>query len=63
MFVNLFFNTVQLSLPSRMKLALPHQYSAAQLHFHWGSANVLAGSEHAVNGKQFPAEVRHHIIV
>ncbi|XP_062855714.1 carbonic anhydrase 12 [Trichomycterus rosablanca] len=51
-------HSVQLSLPSRMQLvSLPDQYSAAQLHFHWGSANVLAGSEHAVNGKQFPAEL------
>lgn len=49
---------VQLSLPSRMFLSgLPHRYSAAQLHFHWGSTNTPAGSEHLVNGKRFAAEV------
>ncbi|KAK2834461.1 hypothetical protein Q7C36_015162 [Tachysurus vachellii] len=51
-------HSVQLSLPSRMHLAgLPYQYSAAQLHFHWGSSNMPAGSEHTVNGKQFAAEM------
>lgn len=55
--------TVQLSLPSRMHLAgLPHHYSAAQLHFHWGSSNTQTGSEHTVNGKHFAAEVRHLLL-
>ncbi|KAL7858232.1 hypothetical protein AOLI_G00183340 [Acnodon oligacanthus] len=54
-------HSVQLSLSPRMYLSgLPHRYSAAQLHFHWGSPNVLAGSEHTVNGKQFAAEM--HVV-
>ncbi|XP_066524525.1 carbonic anhydrase 12 isoform X2 [Hoplias malabaricus] len=54
-------HSVQLSLSSRMRLSgLPHHYSAAQLHFHWGSPNVLAGSEHTVDGKQFAAEM--HVV-
>ncbi|XP_053366704.1 carbonic anhydrase 12, partial [Clarias gariepinus] len=51
-------HSVQLSLPSRMHLSgLPHRYSAAQLHFHWGSSNTPTGSEHTVDGKQFAAEM------
>ncbi|MCI4381809.1 hypothetical protein PGIGA_G00256110 [Pangasianodon gigas] len=51
-------HSVQLSLPSRMHLSgLPHRYSAAQLHFHWGSSNTPTGSEHTINGKQFAAEM------
>ncbi|XP_036431940.1 carbonic anhydrase 3 isoform X3 [Colossoma macropomum] len=54
-------HSVQLSLSPRMYVSgLPHRYSAAQLHFHWGSPNVLAGSEHTVNGKQFAAEM--HVV-
>lgn len=36
---------------------LPHRYTAAQLHFHWGSSGRPAGSEHMVNGRQYAAEV------
>ncbi|XP_031420692.1 carbonic anhydrase 12 [Clupea harengus] len=54
-------HSVQLSLPSRMFISsLPHRYSAAQLHLHWGSPSLLPGSEHTVNGKQFAAEM--HIV-
>ncbi|XP_046890009.1 carbonic anhydrase 12 [Hypomesus transpacificus] len=54
-------HSVQLSLPSRMHLSgLPHHYTAAQLHFHWGSSRLPAGSEHTVNGKQFAAEM--HVV-
>ncbi|KTG28369.1 hypothetical protein cypCar_00044080, partial [Cyprinus carpio] len=50
-------HSVQLSLPSHMYISsLPYKYSAAQLHFHWGSSNQLTGSEHTVNGKQFAGE-------
>ena len=34
------------------------QYAVAQFHFHWGSDDNR-GSEHAVNGEQFPMEVGH----
>uniref|UniRef100_A0A9J7YKP2 Carbonic anhydrase XII n=1 Tax=Cyprinus carpio carpio TaxID=630221 RepID=A0A9J7YKP2_CYPCA len=51
-------HSVQLSLPSHMYISsLPYKYSAAQLHFHWGSSNQLTGSEHTVNGKQFAGEI------
>ncbi|XP_064170015.1 carbonic anhydrase 12 isoform X4 [Anguilla rostrata] len=54
-------HSVQLSLPRRMHLSgLPHRYSAAQLHLHWGSPTMPAGSEHTVNGKQFTAEL--HVV-
>uniref|UniRef100_A0A673NIT1 Carbonic anhydrase n=1 Tax=Sinocyclocheilus rhinocerous TaxID=307959 RepID=A0A673NIT1_9TELE len=54
-------HSVQLSLPSHMYISsLPHRYSAAQLHFHWGSYNLLTGSEHTVNGKQFAGEM--HVV-
>uniref|UniRef100_A0A3B4Z914 Carbonic anhydrase n=1 Tax=Seriola lalandi dorsalis TaxID=1841481 RepID=A0A3B4Z914_SERLL len=39
---------------------LPHHYTAAQLHFHWGSSNRAAGSEHTVNSKQYAAEM--HVV-
>lgn len=35
---------------------LPHHYIAAQLHFHWGSANK-PGAEHTLDGEQAVAEV------
>ncbi|XP_051546208.1 carbonic anhydrase 12-like [Myxocyprinus asiaticus] len=54
-------HSVQLSLPSHMYISsLPHRYSASQLHFHWGSSNLLTGSEHTVNGKRFAAEM--HVV-
>ncbi|TSM52284.1 Carbonic anhydrase 12 [Bagarius yarrelli] len=41
-------------------VGLPQRYSAAQLHFHWGSTNTPTGSEHTINGKQFAAEM--HVV-
>lgn len=32
-------------------------YQLAQFHFHWGP-NDKEGSEHTVDGKQYPLEVR-----
>ncbi|MGH0150165.1 UNVERIFIED_CONTAM: hypothetical protein FKN15_022363 [Acipenser sinensis] len=50
-----------MSLPSTMYISsLPHRYSAAQLHLHWGSTDHLGGSEHTINGKQYPAEM--HVV-
>lgn len=37
--------------------SLPHRYTAAQLHFHWGSSGRPVGSEHMINNKQSAAEV------
>ncbi|XP_058854552.1 carbonic anhydrase 12-like isoform X2 [Acipenser ruthenus] len=54
-------HSVKMSLPSTMYISsLPHRYSAAQLHLHWGSTDHLGGSEHTINGKQYPAEM--HIV-
>ncbi|XP_055048985.2 carbonic anhydrase 12 isoform X1 [Misgurnus anguillicaudatus] len=54
-------HSVKISLPSHMYISsLPNRYSAAQLHFHWGSSSLLTGSEHTVNGKQFAAEM--HVV-
>ncbi|KAM9528397.1 uncharacterized protein ca12 [Salvelinus alpinus] len=55
-------HSIQLSLPRRMYLSsLPHRYTAAQLHFHWGSEHLPVGSEHTVNGRQFAAEM--HVVL
>ncbi|KAM6960616.1 uncharacterized protein ca12 [Aplochiton taeniatus] len=54
-------HSVQLSLPRGLHISsLAHRYTAAQLHFHWGTSNLAAGSEHTVNGKQFSAEM--HVV-
>ncbi|XP_068596030.1 carbonic anhydrase 12 [Brachionichthys hirsutus] len=54
-------HSVQLSLPSKMYLSsLPHRYTAAQLHLHWGSSGRPVGSEHIINNKQYAAEL--HVV-
>ncbi|XP_034540727.1 uncharacterized protein ca12 isoform X2 [Notolabrus celidotus] len=54
-------HSVQLSLPSKMYISsLPHRYTAAQFHLHWGSSSKPAGSEHLVNSRQYAAEL--HVV-
>uniref|UniRef100_F7CQH3 Carbonic anhydrase n=1 Tax=Xenopus tropicalis TaxID=8364 RepID=F7CQH3_XENTR len=54
-------HSVELSLPSSMTLrGLPNTFKAAQLHLHWGSPAKQAGSEHRLDGEEFPAEL--HIV-
>ncbi|XP_054898264.1 carbonic anhydrase 12 isoform X3 [Poeciliopsis prolifica] len=54
-------HSLQLSLPPTMYVSgLPNQFTAAQLHFHWGSSHRPTGSEHLVDSKQFAAEL--HIV-
>ncbi|XP_072292029.1 carbonic anhydrase 12-like [Eucyclogobius newberryi] len=54
-------HSVQISLPLRMHISnLPHHFSAAQVHFHWGSASRPLGSEHMVNNKQYAGEM--HVV-
>ncbi|XP_051237893.1 carbonic anhydrase 12 isoform X1 [Dicentrarchus labrax] len=54
-------HSVQISLPSKMYISgLPQRYTAAQLHFHWGSSSRPTGSEHMVNNKQYAAEM--HVV-
>ncbi|XP_074488965.1 carbonic anhydrase 12 [Sebastes fasciatus] len=54
-------HSVQISLPSKMHISsLPHRYTAAQLHLHWGTNGRPGGSEHTVNSKQYAAEM--HVV-
>ncbi|XP_063055962.1 carbonic anhydrase 14 [Engraulis encrasicolus] len=55
-------HTVVVSLPNWMGLAgLPYQFTAVQLHLHWGNgASIATGSEHTINGHSTPAEL--HIV-
>lgn len=55
-------HTVQLDLPSNIRIQggnLPVTYKALQLHLHWGKDGG-PGSEHTVDGEQFPMEM--HIV-
>lgn len=50
---------VQLDLPATMRIKggnLPTTYKALQVHLHWGK-NGGPGSEHTIDGEQFPMEV------
>ncbi|KAG9276178.1 carbonic anhydrase 14 isoform X2 [Astyanax mexicanus] len=55
-------HTVEMPLPSWMGVAgLPWQYSAVQLHLHWGNGiGVAAGSEHTIDGQSASAEL--HVV-
>ncbi|XP_018421558.1 PREDICTED: carbonic anhydrase 14 [Nanorana parkeri] len=54
-------HTVKLSLPSSMRLiGLPNNYTAAQLHLHWGSEEHPGGAEHYIDDQEYPAEL--HIV-
>lgn len=55
-------HSVQVNVPHLATLAagnLPTQYKAVQFHLHWGE-NGGPGSEHTVDGEQFPMEL--HIV-
>ncbi|XP_068584097.1 carbonic anhydrase 4b [Cebidichthys violaceus] len=55
-------HSVQLDLPSGMRITggnLAEPYKAVQLHLHWGKDGG-PGSEHTVDGEQFPVEM--HIV-
>ncbi|KAL3057572.1 carbonic anhydrase 4b [Trematomus bernacchii] len=55
-------HSVQLDLPSSIKIKggnLAAQYKAIQLHLHWG-VDGGPGSEHTIDGEQFPMEM--HIV-
>lgn len=36
---------------------LPGLYNATKITLHWGKGNSTIGSEHTVDGKQYPMEV------
>ncbi|KAI9548249.1 hypothetical protein NQZ68_010468 [Dissostichus eleginoides] len=55
-------HSAHFALPHSVRLtggALPGHYRAAQFHFHWGG-NGRPGSEHTIDGEQFPMEL--HIV-
>lgn len=37
---------------------LPGRFKAEKVEFHWGQSNGSDGSEHSINGRRFPVEVR-----
>ncbi|KAK5620142.1 hypothetical protein CRENBAI_001519 [Crenichthys baileyi] len=52
-------HSLQISLPPKMYISsLRYRFTAAQLHFHWGSSNRPAGSEHTVKSRRYAAEVK-----
>uniref|UniRef100_A0A493TH27 Carbonic anhydrase n=2 Tax=Anas platyrhynchos TaxID=8839 RepID=A0A493TH27_ANAPP len=54
-------HSVKMYLSPTMHLRnLPFEYTASQLHLHWGNRNKSEGSEHTVSGKHFAAEL--HIV-
>lgn len=46
------------SVPASITLKEIGVFNLAQFHFHWGS-DEGKGSEHLINGKHYPAEVRN----
>lgn len=40
---------------------LPGRFKAEKMEFHWGQNNGSAGSEHSINGRRFPVEVKHSV--
>lgn len=40
---------------------LPGRFKAEKMEFHWGQSNGSAGSEHSINGRRFPVEVKHFV--
>ncbi|XP_075049661.1 carbonic anhydrase 14 [Mixophyes fleayi] len=54
-------HTAVLSLPSSMHLrGLRNNFTAVQLHLHWGNTSLAEGSEHQIDEKVYPGEV--HIV-
>ncbi|XP_041094661.1 carbonic anhydrase 4-like [Polyodon spathula] len=56
-------HSVQVNLAAGVEVSgggLNGSYSAKQFHFHWGNGHSKPGSEHRVNGMQYPMEM--HIV-
>uniref|UniRef100_A0A674MUL5 Carbonic anhydrase n=1 Tax=Takifugu rubripes TaxID=31033 RepID=A0A674MUL5_TAKRU len=56
-------NTVKVSFDSGVKVSggdLSETYDSLQFHLHWGNGSSVPGSEHTVDGKQYPMEL--HIV-
>lgn len=60
-FPSLLFCTVAILLKDDYFVSgagLPGRFKAEKVEFHWGHSNGSAGSEHSINGRRFPVEVR-----
>uniref|UniRef100_H3DCL3 carbonic anhydrase n=1 Tax=Tetraodon nigroviridis TaxID=99883 RepID=H3DCL3_TETNG len=60
-------HTVKVSLNSGVKVSgggLSESYDSLQFHLHWGNGSSVPGSEHTVDGKQYPMElhIKLHIV-
>lgn len=56
-------HTVQISLPPTMRMTAPDgtEYTALQMHFHWGGASSeISGSEHTIDGIRYVTEI--HVV-
>ncbi|XP_006000912.1 carbonic anhydrase 4 isoform X1 [Latimeria chalumnae] len=56
-------HTVEVKLDKGVQLSgggLSTTYTALQFHLHWGNGSMQPGSEHKLNGKQYPMEL--HIV-
>ncbi|KAJ1145114.1 hypothetical protein NDU88_011406 [Pleurodeles waltl] len=56
-------HSVQIDLPPSMRITkgLPNNYTAVQMHLHWGGLDLeTSGSEHTVDGMRYLAEL--HIV-
>ncbi|XP_066528376.1 carbonic anhydrase 6 isoform X2 [Hoplias malabaricus] len=56
-------HSVQIDLPSTMKITkgLPNEYTAVQMHLHWGGWDLEAsGAEHTLDGTRYMAEL--HVV-
>lgn len=59
-----FFSPVAILLKDEYFVAgagLPGRFKAEKMEFHWGQSNGSAGSEHSINGRRFPVEVKCHV--
>lgn len=56
-------NTVQVDFSTGAQVSgggLSEAYDSLQMHLHWGNGTLVPGSEHTVDGKQYPMEL--HIV-
>lgn len=65
LFITFSISLAVIALPPSLRIqggGLPATYKAIQLHLHWGM-NDSPGSEHTVDGEQYPMEVRSQITI
>lgn len=65
LFVTFRTSLAVLTLPPSLRIRggdLPATYKAIQLHLHWGMDDG-PGSEHTIDGEQYPMEVRSQFTI